>query len=355
MKLDIVMVDDEEALVWSTGQRLMRERPRVAFEGFTDPQAALARIQTQAPDLLITDVRMPGISGLELTLAARMVRPALPVLVITAYGGPEVLEVARAPNTEYLEKPFSFVRLLAAIDRMLAQRTGFSGAVSLPLLPDLIQIYTLSMATGALRIARAGREGTIWFEHGEMVHAELAEAKGEPAVQQLLAWKGGSFALDPQLTAPERTIHASWQTVLLEACRLLDEGGTEASEEPEGPARDWSGVPQRLGWPPLDELSRALPAATILVADLASATAVALQGWPAPPELASLVRLTRSQILRISPASRGSLEWAAAGRCGVLAWEAEVAMVVAERVSGAVDAARFRSHVIRAIQGRNER
>lgn len=100
---------------------------------------------------------------------------------------------------------------------------GFSGAISLPLLPDLIQIYTVSMATGALTISRGAEHGTIWFEGGEIVHAVCGEDAGEPAVYRMLQWHDGRFVLDSGTRAPERTITASWQNVLMEGCRLLDE------------------------------------------------------------------------------------------------------------------------------------
>ena len=101
--------------------------------------------------------------------------------------------------------------------------SGFSGAISLPLLPDLIQIYTVSMADGALTIRRGADRGTIWFERGEIVHAECGELTGEEAVYHLLQWQNGQFSLDRDARAPLRTIDIPWQNVLLEGCRRLDE------------------------------------------------------------------------------------------------------------------------------------
>lgn len=109
---------------------------------------------------------------------------------------------------------------------------GFSGAISLPLLPDLIQIYTVSLADGALTIRRGTELGTIWFSRGEMVHAVCQDKIGEEAVYQLLKWQNGQFSLDADAHPPERSITASWQKVLMEGCRLLDENGgsTEAED-----------------------------------------------------------------------------------------------------------------------------
>lgn len=107
----------------------------------------------------------------------------------------------------------------------LLQRAGFSGAISLPLLPDLIQIYTVSLADGGLTIRRGTEHGTIWLERGEIVHAECGDVLGEEAVYQLIRWHNGHFSFDAQARAPRRTITGPWQNVLMEGCRRLDEDG----------------------------------------------------------------------------------------------------------------------------------
>jgi hypothetical protein len=114
--------------------------------------------------------------------------------------------------------------------------SGFSGAISLPLLPDLIQIYTVSMADGALTIRRGTQSGTIWFDRGAMVHAVCGELTGEEAVYRLLQWHDGQFSLDQGGKAPIRSIEASWQEVLMEGCRRLDEEALrEATARAAGP------------------------------------------------------------------------------------------------------------------------
>jgi hypothetical protein len=111
---------------------------------------------------------------------------------------------------------------------ILTRATGFSGAISLPLLPDLIQIYTTSMANGALTIRRGTQSGTIWFDRGAMVHAICGEVAGEEAVYRLLEWHDGQFSLDAKGVAPSTSIAASWQEVLMEGCRRLDEAAAAA-------------------------------------------------------------------------------------------------------------------------------
>ncbi|MCK6682372.1 MAG: hypothetical protein L6R30_08135 [Thermoanaerobaculia bacterium] len=122
-------------------------------------------------------VRCPGkpagpTRGIELLIAARRGVPTLPVIIIAAFGTSEVRhEVMKRGSVEYLERPFSFSALLEVVDRILAARTGFSGSISLPMFPDLVQIYALSASWGALRIDRGGETGAVWSNWGHVVHA----------------------------------------------------------------------------------------------------------------------------------------------------------------------------------------
>lgn len=226
----VLMVDDEESLVWSLGRQFQHELPAWSFEGFSDPFVALERIRAAPPDVLVTDIRMPKMSGTELLVAARAVSPTLPAIVVTAYGTSEVLAAVQIrSNVEFLEKPVQFATLIERIRRLLTKGGGFSGPISLPLLPDLLQIYTLSMANGALTVRKGADLGTVWFERGEIVDAICGDQRGADAVYALLTWEGGSFSLDQHSVSNERTIHQNWQGLLLEGCRRLDESRQSVS------------------------------------------------------------------------------------------------------------------------------
>lgn len=87
-----------------------------------DGRAALARIEREQIDLLITDVRMPGLSGDELLQAMRKRRAEAPVIVITAFGSVEqAVEMVKAGAFQYLTKPFDTDELLRLIEQALEQ------------------------------------------------------------------------------------------------------------------------------------------------------------------------------------------------------------------------------------------
>src|SRR5258706_3234989 len=69
-KRRVLIVDDEEALAWSLSTRLEKIRPRFEVETANDGATALAKLRMQPADLLVADVRMPAMSGIDLALAA---------------------------------------------------------------------------------------------------------------------------------------------------------------------------------------------------------------------------------------------------------------------------------------------
>lgn len=358
----VLMVDDEEDLVWTLSRQVRKERPDMDFEGFSDPIEALERIEKEPPDILVTDMRMPRMSGLELLVEARRAVPGLPVLLITAYSTAEIRrEVLKTGSIEYLEKPFELSDFLETIDRALRRTAGFSGSISLPMLPDLVQIYALSRATGVLRIAGQEERGAIWFEAGEIAHCTCGAVEGEEAFYRLLTWQRGGFSMSNGERGAVRTISSSWETLLLEGCRRLDEGhlGTlpdEAEEDPFGevpepgerrPDEDVDTREQE--WQELVRQLLASPGSSrIASVSLETLAVVPVVGPPPGAGLAEAVNAVVREARRLSAGSpSGVFEAVGAGVGLGVIWGvgAGRALVVVDRVAGKGGAAWFRFHL----------
>ena len=236
----ILLVDDEEALVWSLASRLAKVRPHHKFATALDGTTALAMMQEEPADLLVADIRMPGMSGIDLVLAARRTKPELPVVVMTAFTSTDVHRLTSGPFMGFLEKPFEFERLLELVDNALAPpRVGFSGAISVQTLPDIVQLYVLSSATGRLSIKHQSDEGQIWFDHGAIHHAVTRHARGDEAVYEVMSWSGGEFSMGGGMRTAERSVTSNWQALLMESCRRVDETRRDESSS----HTDWTQAP----------------------------------------------------------------------------------------------------------------
>jgi two-component system, NtrC family, nitrogen regulation response regulator GlnG len=116
----ILIVDDDAAVCWALEQVLKAQGYRVVIAA--DAAAARRLVRRQRPDLVITDVRMPGESGLDLLAGLKAENPSLPVVVTTAHGTMEsAVEAVRRGAFDYLPKPLDLDRTLDLVRRALGE------------------------------------------------------------------------------------------------------------------------------------------------------------------------------------------------------------------------------------------
>ena len=114
----ILLIDDDESLRRVMEYNLREDGYRVVTA--TDGRSGLDRFQAQAVDLVLTDVRMPEMDGMELLARLKTLQPDLPVIVLTAHGTIDsAVEAIKVGAFDYLTKPFSREQLLAAVRKAL--------------------------------------------------------------------------------------------------------------------------------------------------------------------------------------------------------------------------------------------
>ncbi len=196
-------------------------------------EEALGIIRNGAVDLLVTDIHMPGISGMDLILEATRLAPSLSFIVITAFPTAELERDAMLKGClNFLEKPYDVDELRQAVAAALADDRGFTGTLRGIELADMIQLHCLSCNTAALKVDCDGETGMIFFDNGEIVHAMLGELSGEEAFFRIMSFPGGSIESRKNVKSPARTITASHVALILEASRRMDEMKSREETEP---------------------------------------------------------------------------------------------------------------------------
>jgi DNA-binding NtrC family response regulator len=118
---NIVVIDDEPAMLRITCRTLQAAGHAVV--AFANGRGGIEHFKKEAPDLLITDIFMPEMEGLETIKSARDLRPAMPIIAMSgmSFGGGDYLHVAeRFGAIATLKKPFRRSELLALVARVLA-------------------------------------------------------------------------------------------------------------------------------------------------------------------------------------------------------------------------------------------
>jgi excisionase family DNA binding protein len=116
----VLVVDDEASIRDLLAKTLALAE--YAVDAAPDGKAAVTRLRAQAYDLLITDLKMPGMDGLALIREARRLFPALPVVIITAYSTEaSAIDAINLGVQGYLTKPFRIAKILATAARALGE------------------------------------------------------------------------------------------------------------------------------------------------------------------------------------------------------------------------------------------
>lgn len=153
-KIKLLLVDDEEEYVRTMASRLeMRDvASRVALSG----EEALRAVEDEAPDVMVLDLRMPGIDGMEVLERVRSEHPRVQVVILTGHGSErEEREARRLGAFEYLEKPADTKQLLKTV--RAAWKKG------LALLKDSVDGFSRTMTAAALAeggLAEAARDAS---------------------------------------------------------------------------------------------------------------------------------------------------------------------------------------------------
>ncbi len=123
------IVDDDKSIRWVLEKTLSREK--IPFHSFASATEALAQLDAGAepPQVLVSDIRMPGQSGLELLQLFKERFPALPVIIMTAYSDLEsAVSAFQGGAFEYLPKPFDVDQALELIRRAIGESMHQNGA-----------------------------------------------------------------------------------------------------------------------------------------------------------------------------------------------------------------------------------
>ena len=167
--LRVWLVDDDASIRWVLERALRNDG--MAPRAFESAEPALAALRRESPDVLITDIRMPGTSGLELLRLIRDARPQLPVIVMTAHSDlGSAVSAYEGGAFEYVPKPFDIDQAVALVRRAAngAPQAGAdaTGAAHIPELlgraPAMQQVFRAigRLARSSVTVLITGESGT---------------------------------------------------------------------------------------------------------------------------------------------------------------------------------------------------
>jgi DNA-binding NarL/FixJ family response regulator len=190
-------------------------------------------VKEYSVNFFILDINLPDGSGIDFIFDVTVANPAATIVLMTATPLPEYREQAAAFGVmHFMAKPLdcrSLVALVQASRTLPApvveeEDSLFGASLSRLTALDIIQLKCLNNTTQAILFKSTKHgSGRIYFQNGDIIHAETARSTGMTALSEIIGWKGGRAEELPESSPPERTITGSWQSTLLIAAHAADD------------------------------------------------------------------------------------------------------------------------------------
>src|SRR5690625_7979962 len=122
MKNKILIADDEPNMIWALKRALIKEGYEVL--SVENGEEAVESFKEQESDLVILDLKMPKMDGMEALTAIKEINPKVPIIMITAHGTTKVaVEAMKVGALDYISKPFDIEELRVTIRKALEYKT----------------------------------------------------------------------------------------------------------------------------------------------------------------------------------------------------------------------------------------
>jgi DNA-binding response OmpR family regulator len=236
----VLLIEDETVLRTSMARGIAK-LPGVDVVDAKDLDEALRLLDEQRPDLVISDIDLPGRSGIELLGELGRRGLSIPVIYVSAYLKAYRAQIPPHANVEVVEKPVALEDLRAMVRARLGapaepRPAPFSAA-------DYLQLACTGRHSVVIHVEGAAAHGQIVIAEGQLWSARDDKGAGPAALRRLVFRQDVEVHCTTLKGAPgPRDVEGPWEMVLLESARLFDEE-TYASSNPPRAARPPSEPP----------------------------------------------------------------------------------------------------------------
>jgi CheY-like chemotaxis protein len=234
----ILLVDDNTQFTDVLKAHLVSKRdPSWIVHAAENYSVALSCLKANPMDLVVLDIAMPVMDGLQLLTMLKRAHPSLPVVLLGGFVTPEnrdyALKHGAALVLNKMDLAEGFDSIYPALEATAEMPDeGFKGMVRKVGLTELLQLECLGRKSSVLEINGADASGRIYISEGSIIHAEFGGIFGEKALARLFGLKGGEFHLKAFTQPPRQTIDGQWEALLMEAAQTSDEqAGEQAAQE----------------------------------------------------------------------------------------------------------------------------
>jgi CheY-like chemotaxis protein len=232
-----LLVDDDVEFIQVLKDHLVKKRdPSWIVHTAKNYSEGLECLKVNPVDLVVLDIQMPVMDGLQFLTLLKRSHPALPVVVLSGMVTPEnrdyALKHGAALILQKTELATGFDIIYPALEATAeAPVEGFKGMLPHVGLIELLQLECLGRKSSVMEVKGSNANGRIYISEGSIIHAEFGSVFGEKALASLLRLTGGEFHLAPFTQPARHTIDGQWEGLLLQAAQTSDEQTGEAAAQ----------------------------------------------------------------------------------------------------------------------------
>ncbi|UCH23188.1 MAG: GAF domain-containing protein [Deltaproteobacteria bacterium] len=231
---NVLFVDDEKTLLHIMVSRFSDYKDRFNVLTAGNGKEAVEILESHAVDLVVTDLKMPVMDGIELLAYMSANFPSIPAIAVSAYCTPKIQKKLEGMGTvRVMDKPVNLDLLAEAVMEGL-ERSHQGGSINCVSLSSFLQIIEMEEKTCSLEVHGEGDlRGHFYLIQGELYDASCGVLSKEEAAYAMLAWENVQlFIKNLPRERPKKRIEKGLMSVVMEALRRKDEMINEGKAGP---------------------------------------------------------------------------------------------------------------------------
>ncbi len=223
-KNNLLIVDDEKKILHLLKEGLEQYKNKFQIAFTTNITQAKEIIDKFKVTTVLTDVKMPGGTGIDLLLYLKNNHPDVRVIIMTGYGNDDIKRsVLYSGAYAYISKPIE-IKQLGRILINSFENTEKDDFIKNLSLFELLQFMNLSRYTGSVIVTATGdKKGVIFLVKGEIVKAEDGTRKNVDALTEIVSWKNSEISSAEFNKEISNKPIGSMQSILMILAKKVDE------------------------------------------------------------------------------------------------------------------------------------
>ena len=222
---NVLVVDDEKTLLMIMTGRFEDYKDRFNVYTAGNGKEAVKVLESEEIDLVVTDLKMPEMDGIELIAYMSNKYPSIPTIAVSAYCTPEIQNKLKGLGAlRVMDKPVNLDLLAQSVLNGLEQAHK-GGSLNCVSLSSFLQIIEMEEKSCRIDVhANGKRRGSFFLVRGELHDAACGDLTGEAAAHKMIAWENPHLYIkDLPPNRPKRRIEKGLMSVVMEGLRKKDE------------------------------------------------------------------------------------------------------------------------------------